>query len=77
MMRCAATKVADDDGTICDASIIGSNRIAGVSITVDALTKRPSFSLSLLDKESGYTAFVEAMAWVAETMNRSHAAQPY
>lgn len=44
------------------------NRIAGVAISDDVLTKRPSFSLTLLDNEAGYRAFVDAMEWFAATL---------
>jgi hypothetical protein len=47
------------------------NRISGVSIADDSLTKRPSISLSLLDAEAAYQPFVEAMAWVASVMGRA------
>jgi hypothetical protein len=44
------------------------NHIPGVSITDDSLTKRPSFSLELLDGEDAFGTFVEVMAWVATTL---------
>jgi hypothetical protein len=47
------------------------NRIHGVAIADDSLAKRPSFSLTLLDTEAGFSAFVEAMTWVAGVMGRA------
>lgn len=46
------------------------NRIPGVAMSDDALTKRPSFSLTLLDSDPAFTAFVDAMAWVSTTMGK-------
>jgi hypothetical protein len=46
------------------------NRIAGVAISDEVLTKRPSFSLSLLDNEAGFAAFVDAMEWVPAAIGR-------
>jgi hypothetical protein len=52
------------------------NRITGVAISDEVLTKRPSFSLTLLDNDAGFAAFVNAMAWVSDVMGRPLPATP-
>jgi hypothetical protein len=42
-------------------------RIPGISIPDDALTKRPSFPLAILDNDERFNAFVCAIAWVEES----------
>lgn len=41
------------------------NAISGVSIADASLTKRPSFSLALLEGETAFQAFIDAISWAA------------
>jgi hypothetical protein len=47
------------------------NGIPGVVMSDDALEKRPSFSLALLDSEAAFRHFIDAMAWVASVVGRT------
>jgi hypothetical protein len=44
------------------------NRIPGVAVADDALTKRPSFSLALLDTDAAFEEFTGAMGWAASVV---------
>lgn len=46
------------------------NRIAGIDITDDAITKRPSFPIVILDDDQRFTAFAGVMRWVEETLRQ-------
>lgn len=47
------------------------NAIPGISITEEALTKRPSFPLAVLESEASFSAFRDAMGWVADVLGES------
>lgn len=44
------------------------NRIPGLTISDDALARRPSFPLALLDNDAAFSAFIEAMVWLSEIL---------
>lgn len=52
------------------------NRIPGVSLPEEKLSKRPSFAVSVLDQETAWTQFLEAMEWYLAELDASHPDRP-